>query len=759
MAEKTGAWDDALECYSAAIAADPTFVRAYMNLGAVHLARGASEDARAAFSRVIDLDARHAAAHYNAGLAWLQQQDHLRAEASFRTALDLAAPFPEAWVGLADALEAQGREADALAALDNAIAQRADYAGALFNASLLLRKTGHLQASVDYRRRALAAEPEHAIEHAQLGADLHELGRFAEAEGSYRAALALAPDLIAAQLALAAVLQAQDRKEEALRVLFDAVAARPHDTNAMTALIEALSGITLLSAGDKERDVLLRLCSDETISMRYFNTAIIGLLKSGEGFRQSSDMALRDEDPFARTSVVVDWLRDPLLCTALRRMPLTDEALERVLTHVRRCLLLRFVAPSGASQDVWGIAMPFVCALAGQCFFSGYALFAEEDELAHVERVTASVEAMLHEPRLDARSVELPLALLATYRYLAGISHAERLLEQPADAFSGAFQPIVREQLENCRLERALAAQIERLTPIADPVSIVVRSQYEEHPYPVWTGLHAVNVETVDALARRLRPDRPLGPRSRRAQILVAGCGTGEQPLQTARTYPDAEILAVDLSLASLAYAARMTQAYGIPNVTYRQADILELRHLVRRFDVVECCGVLHHLRDPLAGWRVLVDAMEPDGLMRIALYSAKARLEWQPAMTFVRSLDLPRSPAGTRRGRHAIMALPDGHPAKAALNCGDFYSLNGCRDLLMHVEEHPFTLPRIADCLARFGLRFLGMQCSAGTRRRFLEMFADPAAAGDLGAWDRFEDAYPSTFQTMYAFWCCRRD
>ena len=51
----------------------------------------------------------------------------------------------------------------------------------------------------------------------------------------------------------------------------------------MTALIEALSGITLLSAGDKERDVLLRLCSDETISMRYFNTAIIGLLKSKSG--------------------------------------------------------------------------------------------------------------------------------------------------------------------------------------------------------------------------------------------------------------------------------------------------------------------------------------------------------------------------------------------------------------------------------------------------------------------------------------------
>ena len=49
--------------------------------------------------------------------------------------------------------------------------------------------------------------------------------------------------------------------------------------------------------------------------------------------------------------------------------------------------------------------------------------------------------------------------------------------------------------------------------------------------------------------------------------------------------------------------------------------------HLYTRTDTCsESVGVLHHLGDPLAGWRVLVDLLRPEGLMRIGLYSETAR-------------------------------------------------------------------------------------------------------------------------------------
>ena len=85
-------------------------------------------------------------------------------------------------------------------------------------------------------------------------------------------------------------------------------------------------------------------------------------------------------------------------------------------------------------------------------------------------------------------------------------------------------------------------------------------------------------------------------------------------------------MLAIDLSLNSLAYAKRKTGELGLTNIEYRQHDILQLESLTERFDLIESIGVLHHLADPLVGWRILRKRLKPRGLMRIGLYSAIAR-------------------------------------------------------------------------------------------------------------------------------------
>ena len=69
-------------------------------------------------------------------------------------------------------------------------------------------------------------------------------------------------------------------------------------------------------------------------------------------------------------------------------------------------------------------------------------------------------------------------------------------------------------------------------------------------------------------------------------------------------------MLAIDLSLTSLCYAKRRTQELGIKNMEYGQADVLQLQAIGRTFDIIEASGVLHHLADPLAGWRVLLSIL-----------------------------------------------------------------------------------------------------------------------------------------------------
>ena len=78
--------------------------------------------------------------------------------------------------------------------------------------------------------------------------------------------------------------------------------------------------------------------------------------------------------------------------------------------------------------------------------------------------------------------------------------------------------------------------------------------------------------------------------------------------------------MAIDLSLASLAYAQRKTEEFRIENIKYMQTDILDLGQLNKKFDFIKSVGVLHHMADPIASWKALTNCVKPGGLMKIGL-------------------------------------------------------------------------------------------------------------------------------------------
>ncbi len=317
-------------------------------------------------------------------------------------------------------------------------------------------------------------------------------------------------------------------------------------------------------------------------------------------------------------------------------------------------------------------------------------------------------------------------------------------------------------QIEEPLEERRLRGTIAALTQIVGEVSAAVQAQYEANPYPRWQRVRRGAAPT--SLARFLRerfPDADLdGITDAPARILVAGCGTGRHPIATALRFPDSTVLAVDLSLTSLAYAKRKTRELGIGNVEYRQADILALGSIAERFDVIECSGVLHHLEDPVAGWRILCSLLRPSGLMRIGLYSEIARRHVVRAREFVASEGFAATPDGIRACRTAILARGD-DPLLARVARGeDFYSLSGCRDLVFHVQEQRFTLPQIAGLIERLGLQFIGFEFpDAGAAATYRARFPDDRALADLAHWHELEMAAPDTFALMYQFWVRKRD
>jgi SAM-dependent methyltransferase len=208
------------------------------------------------------------------------------------------------------------------------------------------------------------------------------------------------------------------------------------------------------------------------------------------------------------------------------------------------------------------------------------------------------------------------------------------------------------------------------------------------------------------------------------------------------------------LSLASLAYAKRKSLELGASDIDYRQADLLALRPSDGRFDHVEASGVLHHLEDPVAGWRVLTDLVQPGGTMRIGLYSELGRRAIVRARELIATQGFEATPEGIRACRAAILERAEDELFAKLVRNEDFYSMSGCRDLLFHVQEHRFELPQIRDMLASLGLEFTGFEFadSGLTAARYRARFPG-AATTDLDRWHEFERENPDIFSRMYQF------
>ena len=85
-----------------------------------------------------------------------------------------------------------------------------------------------------------------------------------------------------------------------------------------------------------------------------------------------------------------------------------------------------------------------------------------------------------------------------------------------------------------------------------------------------------------------------------------------------------------------------------------------------------------------------------------------------------------------------------------------DFYSMSGCRDLLFHVQEQQFTLPKIQAALDKLDLRFCGFDLGdASLLETFSAQYPGAVAQRDLEKWDIFEQENPRIFAGMYQFWC----
>lgn len=102
------------------------------------------------------------------------------------------------------------------------------------------------------------------------------------------------------------------------------------------------------------------------------------------------------------------------------------------------------------------------------------------------------------------------------------------------------------------------------------------------------------------------------------SHVLEAGCGVGGQTVHLARNSPGAFFTCVDISKVSLEAARRRIADSGYSNVTFQEANILELPFAPESFDHVFVCFVLEHLVDPVSGVQGLLSLLKPGGSITV---------------------------------------------------------------------------------------------------------------------------------------------
>jgi 2-polyprenyl-3-methyl-5-hydroxy-6-metoxy-1,4-benzoquinol methylase len=441
-------------------------------------------------------------------------------------------------------------------------------------------------------------------------------------------------------------------------------------------------------------------------------------------------------------AVIKDLSALPLLPKLMSVCPLPDLELENLFRELRKSLLLCIADLTGSAEE-----LEIQSALALHCFTNEYIYNQSGCEDEAISALELAVKQTLSK---DEQPSPQSILCLASYRPLNQYewSSSLRINEEIEDVFT--------RQVEEPNQEAQFKTILPVLSDITDEVSSKVRDQYEVSPYPRWVNLglplKPVPIsKVIENIKLKLFDDQIKEVEA--PNILIAGCGTGQHSIGTAARFKGSKILAIDLSLASLSYAKRKTEELDIQNIDYMQADILDLGKLHRQFDIVESAGVLHHMDDPLAGWRVLTDCLKPGGLMKIGLYSEMARQHIVEMRQEIGKAGIGSSDAAMKSFRKTVMKSDQNHH-KRILNISDFYSLSELKDLLFHVQEHRFTIPKIQNCLSQLGLEFCGFEAPE-IISQFKLTNTGAGDTYDLDRWHKYEETNPRVFMGMYQFWC----
>ena len=602
------------------------------------------------------------------------------------------------------------------------------------------------QKAIEVMNSALSIRSDFAEGYNTLGLALYKSGDIDRSIINFQKAIKLKNNLFSAHNNLGISYKEKNEIESAFESFAKAIKINPSSIEPLHNLASIINDVHFNTNRPDLYEILIMILEkNNCINPNEISKSIINLLKLDPLFKNFLNDYFTIKNKTSLQNLISNFEKYPLFLKLISVSLIYDLDIEKILQDLRSSILSSIFNLESTSH-----LLNFQSALALHCFTNEYIYspsLKEDKALDHLENEIDKQISIGKQPETHL------LLCIASYRPLYQYDWSPLIIN------NSSLKEVFKRQIQEPNTEKRLELTINNSQIITEKVSKIVRQQYEENPYPRWINsnftLFPLSIAEVIAETKIKLTNFSITKISN-PKILVAGCGTGEEALHAATDYKNSNVLAIDLSISSLKYAKRKSEELGVNNIEYIQLDILDLNKLNRKFDMIICAGVLHHMNNPLKGWSVLTSCLHEGGLIYVGLYSKFARKELNSLREEISEKGIKYNNAQIKSYRDLLIrSILDRN--KWVINSQDFYSTSMFRDFLFHTQEEQFTLPEIKKIINDLGLVFCGF-----ADFRILNLFKKENKSSfdlyNLDKWHLFESNNPHIFRGMYQFWCQKK-
>ena len=438
---------------------------------------------------------------------------------------------------------------------------------------------GDFNKAISYYKTAILLKPDFIDPNLNLGIIFNNIGDLNKALNHLKKVIQIQPNNIKCYAIIATIYKKQRNFKSTLNCYKKIFEIDPENLMATTGVVDLFDTLRLKNINENNCHDLIEIFTFLFKKNSINHNKLFENAKSLIIFEENKNKIenlYKTDTPLLSDNSVLTILKQELFHLMLQKSLFRDKYFEKFLYKIRNEFLFLL---KNKQEYLIKEHINFILSLAAQSSLNEYIIFQSKDEINFVESLKTKIEK-------NESIKELEVAILACYLPL---SQSKNLIKKLSNFLSSnnLFNEMIKIQIKDTLEEKRLKETIDSIE-ITDQISQKVRNQYENSPYPRWVNIDlpykpSTIPKVIFDLKLKLfnneikKIDSP--------NILIAGCGTGQHSIETAKRFKNSNILAIDLSLSSLSYAKHKTEELGVKNIEYMQADILNLSNSGKKFD------------------------------------------------------------------------------------------------------------------------------------------------------------------------------